>query len=289
MGDITTFGRVIEVVAVALALAIVVRVIASRIGLPTAALLLTVTAIASDLSDRLAGLLSFQDVQRVATLALIVILFDGGMGIGLRRFRTAAIPITVVGVVGTFATAPLVAVAAHTLLGFDWTVALLIGAAVAPTDPAVTFSVLAGREVEGRAGTILEGESGFNDPVGIALMIGMIELATVPEASVADVAVEFLREMGVGLLVGIVAGVALLQLLRRVPLPDRSLYPVTVLLGAFVIYGLAAIGHGSGFLAVFVAGIVDRRRRVPPPRSRSGSSTERSQTSASSRSSLRSG
>jgi cell volume regulation protein A len=83
----------------------------------------------------------------------------------------------------------------------------------------------------------------------------MIELATVPEASVADVAVEFLREMGVGLLVGIVAGIALLQLLRRVPLPDRSLYPVTVLLGAFVIYGLATLGHGSGFLAVFVAGI----------------------------------
>ena len=256
MDDITTFGRVIEVAAVALALAIVVRVIASRIGLPTAALLLTVTAIASDLSDRLGGLLSFQDVQRVATLALIVILFDGGMGIGLRRFRTAAVPITVVGVVGTFATAPLVAVAAHSLLGFDWTVALLIGAAVAPTDPAVTFSVLAGREVEGRAGTILEGESGFNDPVGIALMIGMIELATVPEASVADVAGEFLREMGVGLLVGVVVGIVLLHLLRRVPLPDRSLYPIAVLLGAFVIYGLATLGHGSGFLAVFVAGIV---------------------------------
>ncbi len=256
MDDITTFGKAIEFVAVALTLAIVVRVIAARIGLPTAALLLTVTAIASEFSERLAGLLSFQDVQRVATLALIVILFDGGMGIGMRRFRSAAAPITLVGVVGTFGTAPLVAVAAHYLLGFDWTVALLIGAAVAPTDPAVTFSVLAGKEVEGRAGTILEGESGFNDPVGIALMIGMIELATVPDASVADVAVEFVREMGVGLLVGAVAGVILLQLLRRVPLPDRSLYPITVLLGAFLIYGLAAIMHGSGFLAVFVAGIV---------------------------------
>ena len=256
MDDITTFGRAIEVVAVGLTLAIFVRVIASRIGLPTAALLLTVTAVASAFSDRLADLLSFQDVQRIATLALIVILFDGGMGIGWRRFRTAAVPITVVGVIGTFGTAPLVAVAAHVLLGFDWTIALLIGAAVAPTDPAVTFSVLAGKEVEGRTGTILEGESGFNDPVGIALMIGMIELATVPEASVADVAVEFLREMGVGLLVGVVAGIFLLQLLRRVPLPDRSLYPVAVLLGAFVIYGLATIGHGSGFLAVFVAGIV---------------------------------
>jgi cell volume regulation protein A len=92
--------------------------------------------------------------------------------------------------------------------------------------------------------------------VGIALMIGMIELAVYPDASVAAVAVEFLREMGVGLVVGVGAGVVLLQLLRRVPLPDRSLYPIAVLLGAFLIYGLAAITHGSGFLAVFVAGIV---------------------------------
>ena len=93
--DILEFGRIILVVAGGLSLAIVVRVAAARIGLPTAALLLTVAALASDLSDRLATLLSFQDVQRVATLALIAILFDGGMGIGLKRFRTAAVPITI--------------------------------------------------------------------------------------------------------------------------------------------------------------------------------------------------
>lgn len=256
MADIVDFARIILVVAGALSLAIVVRVAASRIGLPTAALLLTVAAVASDLSDRLASLLSFEDVQRTATLALIAILFDGGMSIGLARFRTAAVPITILGVLGTFGTAPLVAVAAHYVLGFDWTVALLIGAALAPTDPAVTFSVLAGKEVEGRSGTILEGESGFNDPVGIALMIGMIELATVPDAGVADVAWEFLREMGIGLAVGAVGGFVLFHSLRRIPLPDRSLYPLAVLLAAGVVYGVAAVAHGSGFLAVFVAGIV---------------------------------
>jgi len=239
--DIVDFGRIILVVAGGLSIAIAVRVGASRIGLPTAALLLTFAAVASDLSERLASLLSFEDVQRVATLALIAILFDGGMSIGLRRFRSAAVPITILGVVGTFGTAPLMAVAAHYVLGFDWTVALLIGAALAPTDP---------------AGTILEGESGFNDPVGIALMIGMIELATVPEAGIADVAWEFLREMGVGLAVGAAAGFLLLHSLRRIPLPDRSLYPLAVVLAAGGIYGVTAVAHGSGFLAVFVAGIV---------------------------------
>ncbi len=256
MDDIVDFGRIILVVAGGLSLAIAMRVAATRIGLPTAALLLTVTAVLSWASDRLATLLTFQDVQRVATLALIAILFNGGMGIGLRRFRAAAVPITIVGVLGTFGTAPLVAVAAHYVLGFGWTVALLIGAALAPTDPAVTFSVLAGKEVEGRAGTILEGESGFNDPVGIALMIGMIELATVPDASIVDVLWQFLREMGLGLAVGALAGFVLLQTLRRIPLPDKSLYPLAVLLAAGVIYGITTVAHGSGFLAVFVAGIV---------------------------------
>jgi cell volume regulation protein A len=256
VADIIDFGRIILVVAGGLSVAIAVRVGASRIGLPTAALLLTAAAVASDLSERLAGLLSFEDVQRVATLALIAILFDGGMSIGLKRFRSAAVPITILGVVGTFGTAPLMAVAAHYVLGFDWTVALLIGAALAPTDPAVTFSVLAGKEVEGRSGTILEGESGFNDPVGIALMIGMIELATVPEAGISDVAWEFLREMGVGLAVGVAAGFLLMHSLRRIPLPDRSLYPLAVVLAAGGIYGVTAVAHGSGFLAVFVAGIV---------------------------------
>jgi len=158
MEGLLDFGKIILTVSAGLSLAIAVRVIASRVGLPTAALLLVVAATASDLSTRLANLLSFEDVQRIATLALIAILFEGGMSIGTRRFRIAAAPIAVIGVAGTFATAALVALAAHWLLGLDWTVAGLLGAALAPTDPAVTFSVLAGKEVEGRTGTILEGE-----------------------------------------------------------------------------------------------------------------------------------
>jgi potassium/hydrogen antiporter len=263
MHDLVDFGRVIVVASGALSIAILVRVVASRIGLPTAALLLVVAAVASDLSDRLATLLSFEDVQRIATLALVAILFDGGMNIGLSRFRAAAVPIAVLGIAGTFGTAALVALAAHLILGLHWTVAWLIGAALAPTDPAVTFSVLAGKEVGGRSATILEGESGFNDPVGIALMIGLVEFATSSHASIENVVWEFLREMGVGLACGIAGGAVLLQLMRRLPLPDRSLYPPAVLLSAGVIYGIAAVAHGSGFLAVFVAGIIVGEAEYP--------------------------
>ena len=250
------FGKLVLVVSGGLSLAIAVRVVAGRLGVPTAGLLLVVAAVASDLVDRLTTILSFQDVQRIATLALVVILFEGGSQIGLRRFRRAAIPILSLGVLGTFGTAALLAVAAHYVLGLEWIVAGLIGAALAPTDPAVTFSVLAGREVRGRSGTILEGESGFNDPVGIALMIGMVELARDDDGSFSIVVTEFLREMGLGLAVGLAGAVVLVWLLRHAPIPDRSLYPIAVMLAAGLIYGAAAVIHGSGFLAVFVAGIL---------------------------------
>jgi cell volume regulation protein A len=147
-------------------------------------------------------------------------------------------------------------VAAHYALGFSWTVAGLIGAALSPTDPAVTFSVLAGRDVSGRSGTILEGESGFNDPVGIALMIGMIEVATHDNGTLWTVAEEFVREMTIGLAVGVAGALALAALIRRAPLPDRTLYPIAVILAVGAIYGTATVAKGSGFLAVFVAGIL---------------------------------
>jgi potassium/hydrogen antiporter len=254
--DILDFGTVMLVVSGGLVLAIGVRVLASRLGIPTAGLLLVSAALASDLVDRLSTVLSFEDVQRIATLALVVILFEGGSKIGRRRFRSAAAPILALGIVGTFATAGLLMVAVHYLLGLSWTASSLIGAALAPTDPAVTFSVLAGKEVEGRSGTILEGESGFNDPVGIALMIGMIEIATHSDASKLSVVWEFLREMGVGLAIGVAGAAAIAAVIRWAPFPDRTLYPVALILMVGTIYGAATVARGSGFLAVFVAGIL---------------------------------
>jgi len=120
----------------------------------------------------------------------------------------------------------------------------------------VMFSVLGEREIAGRTGTILEGESGANDPAGIALMIGMIELATHPHSSFWIVVREFALEMSIGLAVGLAGGVLLSLSFRRVSLPSVGLYTIRGLAGAGVLYGAATVVHGSGFLAVFVAGIV---------------------------------
>jgi cell volume regulation protein A len=144
--------------------------------------------------------------------------------------------------------------AAHYLFGFDWTTAGILGAALSPTDPAVMFSVFGNKEVGGRTGTILEGESGVNDPVGIALMIGMLEFATSDDGSLWTVVAEFSLEMVVGLAIGIAGAAVLVPVMRRVRLPSE-LYPLQTIAAAGVIYGVASVAHGSGFLAVFIAGL----------------------------------
>lgn len=256
MTEITDFGLVMLAVSATVFAALLGMRVADRLSLPYAAVILVGAVVISEVFTSVQGVVSIQQVERLTVVALVVILFDGGLHIGLRRFRRSAGPIVALGVLGTFATAGLVAVAAHALLGFDWILAGLVGAAVAPTDPAVTFSVFGSREVRGRAGTMLEGEAGMNDPVGIALMIGMIELATEEDGHFSIVVQEFAVEMALGLVVGIAGALLLLPVMRNVRLTGPALYPIRVLAGAGLVYGLAAVIGGSGFLAVFVAGVI---------------------------------
>ncbi len=196
-------------------------------------------------------------------VALIVILVNGGLDIGWKRFRTSAAAIVSLGIVGTFVTAGVIALLAHVALGFGWMLSGLVGAALAPTDPAVMFSVLGGREIEGRSGTTLEGEAGVNDPAGIALMLGMIELATHPHASFAVVVQEFAIEMSVGAAAGLAGAALLILLVRNLNVSSAALYPVFLLAGAFALYGATALAHGSGFLAVFIVGLLLANAGIP--------------------------
>ncbi|HTP17053.1 MAG TPA: cation:proton antiporter, partial [Streptosporangiaceae bacterium] len=233
-----------------------------RLRIPAPAFFLIGAALASDIWPQL-GSLSFAAVEQIVTVALAVILFDGGMRIGWRRFRSAALATVWIGVAGTLVTAAAVAAAAHCLFSFDWRLALLIGTALAPTDPAVVFSVLGRREVGGRSGVLLEGESGANDPVGIALLVALLTATGTGLSPVGAVAAEFSLQMAVGVVIGAAGGRALLAFMRRMPLPNESLYSLRVLAGALAIYGLATVAHGSGFLAVFIAGILIGDERAP--------------------------
>jgi cell volume regulation protein A len=256
MSEITDFGLVVLVVSGVFALAVLSNKLTERIPVPAPAIFLLAAAAAVHFVPRLGRELSIKDVERLAVVALVVILFDGGMRVGWKRFRRSVVPISMLGVLGTFATAGLMTLAGRYLFDFSWTGAGILGAALAPTDPAVMFSVLGRREVSGRTGTILEGESGVNDPVGIALMLGMLEFATHADSTFWVVVREFAVEMSVGLAVGVAGAVVMLESFRRIHLANPALYPLRSLAAAGVIYGTAAVAHGSGFLAVFVAGIL---------------------------------
>jgi potassium/hydrogen antiporter len=256
MSELTHYGLIILIVAAIVAVAVLSNKVSEQVPIPAPAIFLLAASVTVHFWPSVGRQISVLDVERVAVIALILILFDGGARVGWARFRAAAIPITLLGVFGTFTTAALIALAGHYLFDFGWTGAGILGAALAPTDPAVMFSVLGKREVSGRTGTILEGESGVNDPVGIALMIGMIEFATHADATFWIVVREFLLQMSIGLAIGVAGAWLVLESLRRIHLANPALYPLRSLAAAGVIYGAAAVAHGSGFLAVFVGGIL---------------------------------
>jgi cell volume regulation protein A len=260
--DVESFGLAVLLVALVGTAAVLSNRVSERLHVPAPAFFLIFAAIASDLRPSL-GRLPIGTVEQVVTVALAVILFDGGMHIGRRRFREAAGATVWIGVAGTLVTAAAVAALARYAFGIDGRMALLLGTALAPTDPAVVFSVLGRREIAGRTGTLLEGESGANDPVGIALLVALLGTTGAGGPAVWQVGLAFVQQMIVGAAVGVAGGMALLAFMRRVPLPSEGLYALRVLFGALVVYGLATVAHGSGFLAVLAAGIVLGDERAP--------------------------
>jgi cell volume regulation protein A len=260
--DVEPFGLIVLVVAGAGVLAVLSNRLSEKVLVPAPAIFLACAAVASELKPALYDV-SDRTVERIVTVAVAAILFDGGMHIGWSRLRQALGAVVLVGVFGTFLTAVVMAVLAHSLFGFGWWIAMLLGTAIAPTDPAVVFSVLGRREVSGRSGTVLEAESGANDPVGIALLGSLLTAGALSAGAAGHIAVSFAAQMAIGTAVGLAGGRLLLEFMRRIALPTEALYPLRTFAGGFVIFGLAAVAHGSGFLAIFVAGIVLGDARAP--------------------------
>jgi potassium/hydrogen antiporter len=262
LSDMAEYALILALTSAVALGAVLVNRLTARLRVPAPIWMLVAAAVAVQL---IPGMPRLPDavVAQIVTVALVLILFDGGRHIGWSRLRPALVPIIVVGVLGTFLTAAGSGVLLHMGFGLAWYVALLVGTAVSPTDPAVVFSVLGQQEISGRSGTILEGESGANDPVGIALMGGLLAVGGVSGVAFGRIAVDFLLQMTIGVAAGVAGGIALLWFMRRVSLPSEALYPLRTLASVLLLYGVTTLLHGSGFLAVFVAGIVIGHRRAP--------------------------
>jgi len=263
MAEISTFGVLVLTVAAGAAVLLAWSQITARLPFPAAAFFLAAAALVSNVVPDAGHALSIRTVERITVVALIVILFDGGLNVGWHRFRTALPAIGLLGIIGTAGSAVLLTIFAHYLFGFRWILAGILGAALAPTDPAVMFSVLRGRQISGRASIALEGEAGINDAVAIAIVVGLVEYTNAAHPSLLVVLREFLVEIGVGFAVGATVGALVPFLLRHARFPAEGLYGLAALVAAAIAYGAASAAHGSGFLAVFIVGILLGAERTP--------------------------
>jgi potassium/hydrogen antiporter len=165
--------------------------------------------------------------------------------------------------VGTLVTAVVTGLAAALLFDLSTLDGMLLGSVLAATDGAAIFALLRGSTLKRRLATTLEGESGFNDPIAVLLVLGFIEWLTHDDYGIGDMAVLFVRQLGIGLAIGVVVGVGAVWVLRRVQLTTAGLYPVATLAVAALAFGGADALHGSGFLAVYLAGLALGTAGVP--------------------------
>ena len=196
------------------------------------------------------------------SLALAVILFDSGFGTPLKALKQAALPALSLATVGVVLTTAVFGVAVYYLLHLTWMESFLLGAAVASTDAAAVFFLLRAGEINlrERVRSTLEVESGTNDPIAIFLTITLVEAIAVgahPETKmlVADLAFGFLLTMGLGALVGVLGGMAIVRFVDKLNL-DQALLPIFVLTLSLMVFAAAGTIGGSGFLAVYLAGLV---------------------------------
>jgi cell volume regulation protein A len=212
------------------------------------------------------GWIDFDDyalARRIGIIALALILFEGGLTSGLLEIRPVLAPALSLAVIGTIVTAVVTGLAAALLFDLSTLDGMLLGSVLAATDGAAIFALLRGSTLKRRLATTLEGESGFNDPVAVLLVLGFIEWLTHDDYGIGDMAVLFVRQLGIGLGIGLAVGVAGVWVLRRVQLATAGLYPVATLAIAALAFGGADAIHGSGFLAVYLAGLALGTAGVP--------------------------
>src|SRR3984893_7837159 len=206
------------------------------------------------------GQVQFDDLRNtymVGSVALALILFDGGLRTRFQNISAVLAPSMVLATIGVLLTALITAPVAKYVLDLNWTEALLVGAVVASTDAAAVFLLVhaQGLRLRPRVGAMLEAESGTNDPFAVFLTLMLVELISIGESSALHVALEFAREAVLGTIVGVIGGRLVVLALNGVALP-QGLHAPFVTTAALVIFGAAQIVHASGFLAVYLAGII---------------------------------
>ncbi|MET0685134.1 MAG: potassium/proton antiporter [Solirubrobacteraceae bacterium] len=254
------------IVGALLAAALAASLIAGRLRLPGLVLFLGLGMLVG--SDGL-GWIPFNNyklAESVGVIALALILFEGGLTAGWGEIRPVLRPAIALAVPGTLITAVVTGLAASWLFDFSLLEGLLLGSIVASTDGAAVFSLLRGAGLRRRLERTLEGEAGLNDPIAVLLVLGFIEWVKEPDYGLADMVVLFGQQLFIGLVAGLLVGTLAQQAFLRVRLSTPGLYPVATLAAAALSFGAAAALHGSGFLAVYLCGLMLGSADLPAKR-----------------------
>lgn len=243
--------------AVLIMAGILSSLLALRFGAPLLLVFLFIGMFAGEAGP---GGIRFDDIRTtylVGSVALALILFDGGLKTRFQSIRTVLAPSITLATLGVLVTALITAPVAKYALDLSWVAALLVGAVVASTDAAAVFLLVhaQGLRLRPRVGTTLEVESGTNDPFAVFLTLMLVEFLSMGDSSVMHVLREFLQEAVLGAIVGVIGGRVVVIALNRVALP-QGLHAPFVTTAALVVFGVAQIFHASGFLAVYLAGMM---------------------------------
>jgi potassium/hydrogen antiporter len=256
-------AELILVAGLLLSAGIAAAMVADRLRVPGLLLFLGLGMLLG--SDGVGGI-EFDDAEltrTLGTIGLVLILFEGGLSAGWSEIRPVLGTALSLAIVGTIGTAVIAAVAAAWLFDLGTLEALIVGSAVAATDSAAIFAVLRGSNLRRRLARALEGESGMNDPVALLLVTGFIEWIEVPGFGADNLAVGFVGELAIGGAIGLLVGWGARTAFVRLDLPTPGLYPVASIGAAALSYGLAELALGSGFLAVYLTGLVLGTGMVP--------------------------
>jgi potassium/hydrogen antiporter len=238
-----------------LAASVIVALAATRSGLPA---LVAFLAFGMLLGSEGIGGIAFDDARlarQVGIVGLAAILYEGGLSTSWRRLRQVAVPAVLLATVGVIVTALLAGVAAYALFDLTWLESVLLGAVVASTDAAAVFATLRHTQIRRRVARTLEAESGGNDPMAIALTLGLIAWIDKDHSGFGDLVLLVVRQIGLGLLVGVVLGAFATRVFSRFPVSIGSFAPVASVACAALAFGCADVIGGSGFLAVYLVGL----------------------------------
>jgi len=255
---LATIDILLLIGAILIIISILIAKVFHNIGIPTMLLFIVVGMFAG--SEGIGGIY-FDDAllaQSIGIIALVFILFSGGLNTNWSESKVVLKPALILATVGVLLTAIVVGICVMLIFNTSFLWGLLVGSIISSTDAAAVFSTLrtGNLELKGKLKSLLELESGSNDPMAVFLTIGTIDLLLLPEGTFFHITFIFFIQLGVGVALGFLGGKTMAYLINKLNFFYEGIYPIFALSIALLIYSLTSFIGGSGFLAIYIAGII---------------------------------